>query len=56
MQSLLVAVILAAVVAGMLVPYLRRDLRASRNSFAGPKPESAFTRLLKKMKDKRNND
>lgn len=51
MQNILVAIILAMVVLGLLLPPFRKDIRATRETFKGPKPESAFTRLLKKTKD-----
>lgn len=51
MQNILVAAILALAVVGLLVPLFRRDIRTTRETFKGPKPESAFTRLFKKTKD-----
>lgn len=56
MQSILVAAILAMVVVGLLVPLFRRDIRTTRETFKGPKPESAFIRLYKKTKDHFKND
>lgn len=56
MQNILVAVILAMVVVGLLIPLLRRDIRTTRETFEGPKPESDFTRLFNKMKDHFKND
>lgn len=52
MQNMLVAIILAIVVVGLLIPPFRKDMRATRESFPGQKPESAFTRLFKKLKDR----
>jgi hypothetical protein len=56
MQSILIAIILALVVLGILLPALHRDIKATRESFTAPKPESALTRLFKKMKDHFKND
>jgi hypothetical protein len=52
MDNLLIALILALVVAGILYPLFKRDLKASRDTFQGPKPESDFIRLMKILKDK----
>jgi hypothetical protein len=51
MQSILIAIILAMVVLGILVPALRRDIKTVRETFAAPKTDSDFIRLFKKMKD-----
>lgn len=51
MQSMLVAIILALVVAGILIPLFRRDVKAVHSSFNNNKPESLFTRWLQKTKD-----
>ena len=50
MQSTLVAIILALAVAGILIPLFRRDMKAVHSSFNN-KPESLFTRWLRKTKD-----
>jgi hypothetical protein len=51
-DNVFIAVILALVVAGILLPLLRKDLKASRDTFQGPKPPSDFVRLVQMMKDK----
>lgn len=52
MDNVFIAIILALVVAGILVPLLKKDLKTTRDTFQGQKPQSAVVRLLKKMKDK----
>lgn len=51
-DNIFIAIILALVVAGILFPLFTHDLKASRDTFQGQKPQSDFVRLLKMMKDK----
>lgn len=52
MDNMLIAIILAIVVAGILFPAFRHDIKKTRDTFPGTKPESDFSRILNILKDK----